>query len=740
MAATNNIIAFGSLQNTDVTVSFKEEYRGSVNACRQVILKLLPKRMDALFQRLDDNFYVQADKADSNHQQTLYFDAMRELRRQRDPIESHFNQRLLEGYDIFWRQGPSDVMLEKGVDFSMGDFSLVEAHDLEEELAVGSMISRGEGSYFRELYALDRRFSHLLNDLEVSGKYNPLSPAKICTFFSSAINGLPVDLRVKLVVYKQFELEVVDKLSGLYDEVNTVLARAGVLPQLKHGVRRSSAGSVPVPAREERAPVTPDNEAEVALSSELFVTLQQLLDQRRITSGGAQIPSSQMQVVNTNDVLSALSALQQGGPSAGEVRGGLFQVLGVAGEGKSGKVINQSDEDALDVISMLFEFILDDPGLADGMRALLARLQIPMLKVAILDKSFFSKKEHPARRLLNSLAQSAVGWSEDAGRDEGGLYNEIESVVGRILSEFSDDIGLFKELNQQFDAFSAQQQRGAQVTEKRASQVTQGKEQLLRAKKSVQKQITASLAGRTQVPEVAMTLIQEGWKDVLQLISLRQGLDSEAWKDAVQMMDRLLWSVEPKRDKSEQQKLLKTIPELLRGLRAGLGDISFDQHKMTRLFKELQVCHVNCLRGGGSKIKMVEAKSQTVEEESESAGPFSEEIILESGGGGTGAVAKDAFYDTAASLEIGTWLELNDDRSGGRRVKLSWRSEVTDRCLFVNHRGVKVEEISVHGLAIWFRSGRATVIEAVGEPLMDRALGAMLKVLKKGESAEVSNA
>ncbi len=159
-------------------------------------------------------------------------------------------------------------------------------------------------------------------------------------------------------------------------------------------------------------------------------------------------------------------------------------------------------------------------------------------------------------------------------------------MVSRILSEFSDNLALFDELNQQFEAFAVRQQSSARVAETRASQVTQGKEQLLQARKEVQEQIADSLAGRDKVPEVAMTLIQDGWKDLLQLIWLRQGRDSEEWINAVQVMDRLLWSVEPKQEKSEQQELLKAIPELLRGLRAGLGDISYDQHKMTRLFKD----------------------------------------------------------------------------------------------------------------------------------------------------------
>ena len=94
---------------------------------------------------------------------------------------------------------------------------------------------------------------------------------------------------------------------------------------------------------------------------------------------------------------------------------------------------------------MLFEYILDDRNLPDPMKALLSRLQIPMLKVAILDSVFFASKNHPARRLLNNLARASVGWADDGDRCPKSLYGQVSSIVDRVLSEFSDDIGLFSQ-------------------------------------------------------------------------------------------------------------------------------------------------------------------------------------------------------------------------------------------------------------------------------------------------------
>ena len=96
------------------------------------------------------------------------------------------------------------------------------------------------------------------------------------------------------------------------------------------------------------------------------------------------------------------------------------------------KRLNQVDQDVIDVIGMLFDFILDDRNVPDAMKALLGRLQIPMLKVAVLDRSFFGNKQHPARRLLNTLARAAMGWVDDGDRSPKSLYGRIETAVSRI--------------------------------------------------------------------------------------------------------------------------------------------------------------------------------------------------------------------------------------------------------------------------------------------------------------------
>ncbi len=94
----------------------------------------------------------------------------------------------------------------------------------------------------------------------------------------------------------------------------------------------------------------------------------------------------------------------------------------------------------------------------------------------------------------------------------------------------------------------------------------------------------------------------------------------------------------------------------------------------------------------------------------------------------------DRFYHMAASLDIGTWLELKEE-DAVLRIKLSWRSDISGTSLFVDRKGMKAYERSLGGLAIWFREGKISVLEETGMPLMDRALSAMMKALHKDSLA-----
>ncbi len=762
MAASNNILSFrAGGRRTALT----EQARGVIADCRHVAQRALPKLMNGLFEKLDDALYELADKSDSSQLQNTYFDAMRTLRKHQGRIQSGFTDAVLREFDHFWRHGPRSLAVESldERDFDEEDFELVDEDILEQSLAVNNLISKGENRYRRELYVLNNRFGTLAGGQTVEMDSNPLGPASICGSFHAAVRGIEVDTPVRLVIYKLFDKQVMHYVGGMYDEINSLLGRAGIAS--KQALRRTDPSRPrPLAHPPEQPPSMPRAAAELApgrdlddaydhgdeqFQAELFHLLQQLLVGYRHTLGSrVALPSPHLPVVATPELIGALSDLQHASlrqihhgdetfDDNLDVRHRLAEQLGLKNQGATSRVLDRVDEDTLDVIAMLFDFLLQDPVLPDAMKVLIARLQIPMLKTAIIDKGFFSQNLHPARRLLNTLARAAVGWFDDGDRSENSLYGRIESVVNRVVASFEDEPAIFDTLNEEFLAFVEREQRGAEIAEQRTNQVTRGKEQLRSAKALVGDEIERRLKVSPHAPQVVVELLDEGWKDVLLLTYLRHGSDSEMWKNHLELTDRLLWSVEPKYEYPQRQELLKAIPELLRSLREGLNGISYDQHRMARMLKELQACHIACLRGIKTPVKTVAAEQESPPQRVDE--PPSEDenrqiaLPVESS-----AEAKqyDHFTSMAEDLMIGAWLELQEDDGRHVRVKLSWKSDISDAYVFVNRKGVKVLEMTLAGVAKLFRRGVAEILMDVDVPIMDRALSAMVQTLQKNQSED----
>ena len=704
-----------------------------VGRLRELTSTVMPRLMQDLFENLDDDLFKLADKSASDLLQTRYFEAMRELRKLRHPIQDAMLRGLLNRYDAFWSGQPAEQL--PTLEGESEELALLTEEDLEENLAVTAVVTKAENRFHHALFGLGQRFGYLLGIGEVSASDNPLGPRAMADAFHGALNLWHGELPVKLVIFKLFERHVMNYVGGLYDDMNDVLVAADVLPKIVQQVKR-----YPVAPSVQRARGESDAKAQEAidtaarrsdadLSTNLLGVISDLLANRR-AGAGMDVRLLQLPVVPSTQLVDALNALQRdslGEPvstltEALEIRDGLHISLSQHLELGSGehpvKRLEQPDQDILDVVTMLFDFILDDPNLPDPMKALISRLQIPMVKVAMLDKTFFSHKTHPARRLLNNLARAVIGWVDDGDRSPQSLYGRVESLVTRVLTDFVNDIALFEDLDKEFTSFQEREARSAQVAEERMTQVTRGQEHLRLARRRVEEVIKDCLGDLQGLPEPATDLLNEPWRDVLLLAYLREGEESETWGDAVVVARRLVWSVIPKVEQQDRQELLKVIPDLLRKMREGLANISYDQHKAATLFKQLQACHIGALRG-----KMPESTPLTrpvIHEEEVHMPPP--------------AVLQDQHYHQARSMEIGQWLEW---QQGERtlRGKLSWKSEITGSLVFVNRKGLKNAEMHLDELAALLREGMAALLSEATTPLMDRALNAMLDALQSTSTA-----
>jgi hypothetical protein len=732
-----------------------------LDAVRDIANKRLLQWISNMFEHVDDALFDLAEKAENNAAQTRYFDGMREVRKRRSPVERSFLEAVnRELGDL------SHMPTSGGVEFGGPvELSLVADNELEESLAITSMISKNEARLARDLFAVNQRLSVICGGRKIDDATNPMAPAILSQTFRQAMHELSADMRVKLIIYKLFDRYVLSALETLYQEVNTALSRAGVLPQLRHEILRSQAGDAlrTNAARAQAAADLPTIDDTGDTPDNLLQTLHALFSARRVASTGLgsgdnfpRAPSGPLP--SANELLGALSILQSQLNSGSALAPGttddalilnreevqqlkvqLLSQLGALRGERSSRVAT-IDEDTIDLVGMLFEFILEDRTLPAEMQVLLGRLQIPYLKAAILDRKLFAHRQHPARRLLDNMAEVAKGWSKESDRD-GRLYDKVKSTVETLLHDFDDDMGIFDRLLLDLQQFNDVNKRRSEVTEQRVAESIRGREKLDMARRRAAREILERI-GSVQLPPLIHGILARAWANHLVLTVLRQGENSPEFKAALRFVDEFIASTKPALDQESRQLLRRMLPGIERALRHGLANVAFQAQDIDRLLSQLHAYYRQQLGETVDPSELVAINAEDVSMLSipDSIQPVTEEPKLEE------VAPRDDVnvppdgpeWQEVESLQPGTWLEFRFTEENTTRAKLSWISPMSGRYLFVNRRGLKVGDYAPHELAVLLADGRASVLAA--NALFDRAMNAIVGRLRESTPAVTESA
>lgn len=566
--------------------------------------------MQSLFDNIDDALFELADRAEHNAEQNMYFESMREIRIKRRGMELGFAREVDEAFRTLVAKDAPPMLtdVESSVeDFDVNSLSLVEDDELEELVAVDSMVAKAERQFQQPLRQLTSRLDTLIDNQAVTAKNNPFGPLTVCHSFIAVCKNLDLDIKAKLVLFKLFDRYVMNNLNQVYKLCNNILVNSGVLPSLEQRTQNKATGV------SSNQTLDSSNDS-LKQSADVFSDLQELLHQVPVTpmesaSSGLVAPGHAPQIPR-DTLLQLLQVVQQSlqsrldrqlqdamqgiVPNQVDVQQSLSTLLQKKMPAKA-MSIGQVDDDAINLVAMLFQFILDDRNLAAPMKALIARLQIPIIKVAMLDKTFFSKGGHPARKLLNEIANASLGWVPGPDMDRDPLYSKVTAIVSRLLNEFDADSNIFHEVLADFVAFVEMDQRRTSLIEQRTVNAEDGKAKSEIARSKVQAALNEKVAGKS-LPKVVITLLEEAWSNVLFLVYLKDGEDSSNWDDALVVVDDLLWSVEPMEDTQSRQQLLKMVPTLLANLRAGLTKIGYNPFDMNQLFTDLENIHLTQLK------------------------------------------------------------------------------------------------------------------------------------------------
>jgi len=613
--------------------------------------------------------------------------------------------------------------------------------------AVANISARVTARHSSSIAQLNERLENVCGH-DLAAELNPLGPQCLNQNFLSALEPLDVHIKVLLTLLELFERYVADELDEVYDRANRVLIDADVLPELANSTALSSSERNPNQHIEE-ARIAERHVAVSAASSESardFIHLQGLLATARdtgyfgnqYTEASATTPFSTQELIQKLDLIQAAvntTDLDLNQPeTVFDFRAQLSDSTPNTDSSES-KESQQHTDDVIDLTRMLFEFVLNDRNIATPMQVLIARMQVPVLKVALMDQSLFSNANHPARQLLNELAAAGIGWNQasELKRDE--TYNRVESIVLRVLDGFGDDLTLFSNLIAELRHFIKKETQKRNQVEARVCETEAGKARTREAQKTVQTLINHKAEG-LQLPAEAGRFIGEAWSKVLVYLFITQGTDSELWVQAIETLDDLLWTAQSftsERDISRREQLL---PHLLTQLEAGItvANLADSQELMISLRTVIDALHEADqikLDGKAADPREAELEITTIEQPAIALLPQADTPP-----GEVETLADAPFIERVIRLAEGQWLELRENSGAVLRCKLATIVQPGNLYVFVNRKGLKVCERSRNTLALALQADELQLIDE--SELFDRALITIIDDLAQTRERQAS--
>jgi hypothetical protein len=505
-----------------------------------------------------------------------------------------------------------------------------------------------------------------------------------------------------------------------------------------------------------------DSAASDIADQELFTTLRELLAGKRAGSGQGgpdAAGGNAAPIATVEDVQSILTVLQ-GQPAAPVMIGGRWKsrrvadikqdMLGQLRQMHGGQTpqIEQETSDTVDLVGMLFDHVLADSKPSSTTHSLLTKLQVPILKVAIKDKSFFSRRNHPARQLLNTIAENGMFWADGDDVDQA-LVERMQMVVDRITADFDSDVGVFENMLGDLGRHVTTLQRKADVSEKRYVEAAKGRERLEVARKSATISIDGFVKGR-MLPPLVVHLLEGAWADVLALTQLRQDVNSPIYQERLEVAEQLAGCFDldnpvSKQDFNELKPILEEGmslvgfhgPEIERTLSA-VGELVVEGDALVPSLEPAEEREVTELVRNKARI----GQDQDAPKTQENAAAQEKKSILahlRKEEKTELTVKEQQTLDRLKQMPFGTWFEFVINQQGDvARRKLSWFSPVTGRCLFVNSRGTKVAEKTMDEMARDLVRGNAKLWEPSSEGIIDRAWRSIKDKLKNWTQSDMS--
>jgi len=589
--------------------------------------------------------------------------------------------------------------------------------------------------YQAPLEMLDLRFEALAAALGAPPSTNPVGAARLAGAFLRTFHDADLSETLQPLLFRQYEHELSKVLGDLYGKLNGQLAACG----FNAGGRTQSVQRPASPPQTALEPAAaPARERNVAtsnpgidlfrISAESRVQHQRLRDLLHVWRGTAsesegrepassdptrrELGAQELQTVaallqrdNSKPFEAALSGR---GSLQAAIRSQLFEGARSLGLDPEQMRMGEHDEDAIDMVGLMFESLLETHALAGQARALFASLVMSYVRIAITDENLFVRPDHPARRLLDALALSCE--SNDGGSPQDReLLERASATVSRVVAEFNEDLAIFELATAELQDLLQQQRRRAEIVERRSAETVHGRERLLQARLQAASALAQRVSARPLTPVTAQFLEQH-WQHHLVQVLLRDGQGSDRCSHVLALADELVAV-----DEAAARGDGGSVADRVLGLHAGLVECLASSGLDDQVAGEWMagMARAMAFPDAPRDVRPLPAMPQLADD--------SDDTRLLSVVGGHAALDFDpAVAERIAALPPGSWMRLVRDSGEEGSVKVAWVSPLTSRLLLVNRRGLRKLVASPQQLAALVKAGK--LLEDTADLPFDEAM------------------
>lgn len=675
------------------------------------------------------------------------------IREESQAVAERFITRLNGYFDAL------GVISEKEeIEVDSEDMSLVDHDYLEAIIAMKGMVERARESDTKQYISFSTRLGSLFHNMRIGPTNNPLDPEQIGDCFNEAIRPMGLKAHYLLTIHREFNKTVFKNLEEVLEEANQVLINLGVLPNLD--VKARNRELMKAKREEDRLASASREPLPAKSNNEMFSLMQTLISKLIVnedaspgvpvakTSPNAEAPGArsvdlaagQEDLRNQQEqLMQALSSIQStlSVPSSPESRTNLDsaavtesinQSLSEGSSPGNPQLINAQSSPVINLVTRLYQAIWKDDSLPVAMKELIGRTQIPLMKVALTDTTFFDNEQHPGRVFLNEFAVAGISWTVQTQLDSDPIYLKVRELVERLLDEtdISNDflqslINSLREVkNQQRGIDASLEHRVRQADSDQASQDD--------VNEFVSQKINQRILKSNLDPSIRSLLDTHMHAFLVKLV-LKEGLDGNSWKPVMSTIDVLLWTVQTDKQPGDKHRFDKINPRLLDNLAKALEIGGASKTKITKIMRQLKQVqdysfHQAAVLAGESPAGM------GVSEPGDAATGL--ETLQRRRRGETPLPRTDPHLKQVDKLPIGSWMEFKGAAGTPVRCTLAGKIDSIDKLFFANTEGDKVVELTRSRLARELKSGSVKIVSEGS--LMNRAMESVINELL--ESAE----